>query len=87
MTIEKKMEDRRKTVLRFDRWTCKLCDDIIESPSKTSDDAEKDLVMIEHIKTSHKNSPHVDYGMKEKFLVLYFTPYTGDIVQENEKLL
>jgi hypothetical protein len=87
MAIDKKLEERRKKVLRFDRWTCKLCEEFVEAPSKVGTDDEKSRLLIDHVKTRHKDSRDVDYGMKDEFLVLYFTPYTGDVIQDNEKLL
>lgn len=87
MAIEKKMEDRRKNVMRYDKWTCKLCDEFIQAPPRSLSDERKEQLLVSHIKTRHKDSRDVDYDMKDRFLVLYFSPYTGDVIQPNEKLL
>jgi hypothetical protein len=71
-------------VLKYDYWTCKLCDETMDALSKFVSDEQKTNLLVDHIRTRHKNSRDVDQSLDEKYLVLYFTPKI-EIIQDNKK--
>ena len=83
---KKKLRQRAAEVLKYDIWTCKVCEQKVDAKSNVATVDDKSKLLQEHIRTNHKDSPEVDPDMDDEFLALYFMPANYK-TQKNKKLL
>lgn len=83
---KKKLRQRAAEILKYDIWTCKVCEIKLDIKTNVATIDEKSKFLQQHIRTNHKDSPAVDPDMDDEFLALYFLPANYEI-QKNKKLL
>lgn len=81
------IEAKKKEVLKFDYWECKICAEVIDAGTAVGSDEHKTQILVAHVKKNHFDDPNINPKLKDEDLVLYFRGIVPPKVQKNEKLI
>lgn len=73
------LDARRKDVLKFDYWMCRLCETKIDAGSAVGSDDEKTSILSDHVHRYHFDDRNIDPNLEDKYLVIYFKGHSNNI--------